>query len=67
MEEEELGSQRVIGHKEYVTCARCERPIAVETATAVRSDALESQSDYEYLCPECVAALEDGEQDLPQP
>jgi hypothetical protein len=67
VEEEELASRRVVGHQEYATCARCERPIVLDEATIVRGDALESQSDYEYLCPQCVTALEDGEQDLPQP
>ncbi len=65
MEEDEIGVQRVIGHKEYVVCSRCGRPTEARGAAVVPGDAFESQSEFEYLCPSCRQALADGEQDLP--
>jgi len=65
MEEDEIGVQRVIGHKEYVVCSRCGQPTEARGAAVVPGDAFESQSEFEYLCPSCRRALADGEQDLP--
>jgi len=65
VEEDEIGVQRSLGHQEYVECSRCGQPTLKSAASIVSGDALESQSEYEYLCPECQAALADGEQDLP--
>ena len=69
MEEDEIGIQRLIGHKDYVECSRCGQPTPKQAAEVVPGNALETQSDYEYLCPSCRLALADGEQDLvlPQP
>ena len=65
MEEDELGTQRALGHAEYVACARCGRMIPKQTAAIVPGDALEDQSEFQYLCQECQAALASGEKDLP--
>lgn len=65
MEEDELGTQREIGHTEYVACARCGKMAAPSEMALVPSDALEENSEYDLLCPECQAALADGEQELP--
>jgi hypothetical protein len=65
MEEDELGTQRALGHAEYVACARCGRMTPKQSAAIVPGDALEDQSEFQYLCQECQAALAAGEQDLP--
>lgn len=65
MEEDEIGVQRVIGHREYVACSRCGQPTVASRVEVVAGDALEGQSEYEYLCPSCRQALAEGEQDLP--
>lgn len=67
MEEDEMGVRRSIGHREYVECSRCGRPTTASAAAVVPGDALESQSEYEYLCERCQQALAEGEQDLPLP
>ncbi len=65
MEEDEIGAQRVFGHKDYVECSRCGLPTDARSAAIVPGDATASQSEYEYLCQTCRKALADGEQDLP--
>ena len=65
MEEDELGTQRVISHAQYVTCARCGAFAARQSAALVPGDALEDSSEFQYLCSNCQQALADGEQDLP--
>jgi DNA-directed RNA polymerase subunit RPC12/RpoP len=65
MEEDEIGVQRAIGHKEYVVCSRCGQPTEARDAALVPGDALEGESEYEYLCSACRQALAEGEQDLP--
>jgi hypothetical protein len=65
MEEDELGTQRALGHAEYVACARCGRMTPKQSAAIVPGDALEDQSEFQYLCQECQAALASGEKDLP--
>lgn len=67
VEEDEIGAQRVIGHSDYVECSRCGLPTLRWLAQMIPSNALETQSDYEFLCESCRQALADGEQDLPQP
>jgi DNA-directed RNA polymerase subunit RPC12/RpoP len=65
VEEDEVGIHRALGHKEYVTCSRCGRPIPRQEAAIVQGDALEDQSEYQYLCQTCQNTLANGEIDLP--
>ncbi len=68
MDEDEVGTQRALGVKratDYVACSRCGKVTPRDEAVIVPADALEEQSEYEYLCQECQAALASGEQDLP--
>jgi DNA-directed RNA polymerase subunit RPC12/RpoP len=65
VEEDVLGTQRVLNHTVYVTCSRCGQAVPRATASIVEGDALEDGSEYTYLCADCQRALADGEQDLP--
>ena len=65
MEEDEIGTARVLGHADYVVCVRCGRSTPRYEAALVQGDALEDSSEYEYLCAACQQALADGEADLP--
>src|SRR5258708_1013356 len=65
MEEDELGTQRVLHHNAYVSCSRCGRPLPAETAAVVSGDALHDHSEVTYLCADCQQALAVGEKDLP--
>lgn len=65
MEEDELGTQRVLSHTHYVTCARCSAVVPQRMATLVPGDALEEGSEFQYLCPDCQQALANGEKDVP--
>ena len=65
MEEDEVGTNRSLGHDEYVACARCGRSTRQQDAALVQGDALEDRSEYQYLCAACLQALADGEVDLP--
>lgn len=65
MEEDVLGTQRVLSHTPYVTCSRCGKVVPKSTASIVEGDALEEGSEFSYLCADCQRALADGEKDLP--
>ena len=65
MEEDELGTQRAIGHVEYVTCSRCGVATPLTSARVVPADALTDKAEFTYLCADCERAMADGEQDLP--
>ena len=66
MEEDELGTQREIGHTtDYIACSRCGKLAQREEMAVMPGDALEDRSEFQYLCADCQAALADGEQDLP--
>lgn len=65
MEEDELGTLRELRHRAYVTCVRCGQPVPQENAVIVQGDALEDQSEFQYLCQSCQEQLASGEQDLP--
>lgn len=65
MEEDSLGPQQEVLGSEYVLCARCGAPMTRAAAAVVPADALDSRSEYDYLCLDCDLALADGEQDLP--
>lgn len=65
VEEDVLGTQRVLSHNNYVTCSRCGNAVPREMASIVEGDAIEDGSEYTYLCSDCQRALADGEKDLP--
>ena len=65
MQEDVLGTRRTAVTETYVTCARCSKATRLRYARVIQSDVLsDSNSEYEYLCPECQAALAAGEKDL---
>jgi predicted SprT family Zn-dependent metalloprotease len=65
MQEDVLGTRRTAISDPFVTCARCNKVTRLRYARIVQSDVLsESNSEYEYLCPECQKALANGEKDL---
>jgi len=65
MQEDVLGTRRTVISETYVNCARCGKATSLRYARIIQSDALsESKSDFEYLCPECQQALDNGEKDL---
>ena len=65
MQEDVLGTRRTAISDPFVTCARCNKATRLRYARIVESDVLsESNSEYEYLCPECQKALANGEKDL---
>jgi uncharacterized protein with PIN domain len=65
MQEDVLGTRRTAVSDPFVTCARCNKATRLRYARIVQSDVLsDSNSEYEYLCPECQKALENGEKDL---
>jgi DNA-directed RNA polymerase subunit RPC12/RpoP len=66
MEEDIVGTQRALSHTQYVTCARCGTVVARYSAALVPGDALEDESEFQYLCAECQKTLAEGEQDLSQ-
>lgn len=66
MQEDVLGTRRAAVTETYVTCARCNKATSLRYARVIQSDVLsESNSEYEYICPECQKALAAGEKDLP--
>ncbi len=66
MQEDVLGTRRTVVSEIYFNCARCGKVTHLRHARVIQSDALsESRSEFEYLCPECQAALANGEKDLP--
>jgi hypothetical protein len=65
MQEDVLGTRRTAISDPFVTCARCNKATRLRYARIVQSDVLsESNSEYEYLCPECQKALANGEKDM---
>ena len=65
MQEDVLGTRRTAISDPFVTCARCNKVTRLRFARIVQSDVLsESNSEYEYLCPECQKALANGEKDM---
>ena len=66
MQEDVLGTRRTAISETYVNCARCNKVTRLRDARVIQSDVLsDSNSEFEYLCPECLKALADGEKDLP--
>jgi endogenous inhibitor of DNA gyrase (YacG/DUF329 family) len=66
MQEDILGTRRTAISGTYVNCARCGKATHLRYASVIQSDVLsESNSEFEYLCPECQKALANGEKDLP--
>lgn len=66
MQEDVLGTRRTAISQRYVNCARCGKATRLRYARIIQTNVLsESNSEYEYICPECQKALADGEKDLP--
>lgn len=68
MEEDVLGTMRAIGTSSteaYVECSRCSKMTPRQDVHLVPSTALDALSEYEQLCPDCYAALTEGDQGLP--
>lgn len=66
MQEDILGTRRTAVSETYVNCARCGKPTHLRFATVIQSDVLsESNSEFEYICPDCQKALANGEKELP--
>ncbi len=66
MQEDVLGTRRAAITETYVNCARCNKATNLRDAHIIQSDVLsDSNSEFEYLCPECQKALANGEKDLP--
>ena len=65
MQEDVLGTRRTAISETYVTCARCNKVTRLRYARVIQSDVLsDTNSEFEYLCPECQKALDNGEKDL---
>ena len=65
MQEDVLGTRLTIIAETYVNCARCNKTTRLRDAHVIQSDVLsDTNSEFEYLCPECQKALANGEKDL---
>ncbi|HEY7982946.1 MAG TPA: hypothetical protein VID73_02180 [Ktedonobacterales bacterium] len=65
MQEDVLGTLRSVNTSTYATCSRCSRVTSASELRLIPADALGAISEYDQLCPECYAALQDGDLDLP--
>ncbi len=66
MQEDVLGTRRTAISQRYVNCARCGKATRLRYARIIQTNVLsDSNSEYEYICPECQQALAAGEKDLP--
>ncbi len=65
MQEDVLGTRLTAISETYVNCARCNKTTRLRGARVIQSDVLsDTNSEFEYLCPECQKALDNGEKDL---
>jgi len=65
MQEDVLGTRLTAISETYVNCARCNKTTRSRDARVIQSDVLsDTNSEFEYLCPECQKALANGEKDL---
>ena len=65
MQEDVLGTRLTAISETYVNCARCNKTTRLRDARVIQSDVLsDTNSEFEYLCPECQNALDNGEKDL---
>jgi len=65
MQEDVLGTRLTAISETYVNCASCNKTTRLRDARVIQSDVLsDTNSEFEYLCPECQAALANGEKDL---
>jgi len=65
MQEDVLGTRLTAISETYVTCARCNKTTRLRDARVIQSDVLsDTNSEFEYLCPDCQKALANGEKDL---
>ncbi|HZR42594.1 MAG TPA: hypothetical protein VFB12_20910 [Ktedonobacteraceae bacterium] len=68
MQEDVLGTRRTAISETYVNCARCGKATRLRYARVIQSNVLsDSNSEFEYICPECQKALAAGEKDLDLP
>jgi len=66
MQEDILGTRKTAISETYVNCVRCGKATRLRYARVIKSDVLsDSNSEFEYVCPECQKALIAGENDLP--
>ncbi len=67
MQEDILGTRRTAISETYVNCMRCGKATRLRHARIIKSDVLsDTNSEFEYICPECQKALVAGEEeDLP--
>lgn len=66
MQEDILGTRRTAVSETYVNCVRCSKAIRLRYARIINSDVLsDSNSEFEYICPECQQSLHTGEKDIP--
>lgn len=65
MQEDVLGTRLTAISEKYVNCARCNKTTRLRDARVIQSDVLsDTNSEFEYLCPECQKALANGEKEL---
>ena len=65
MQEDVLGTRLTAISETYVNCARCNKTTRLRDARVIQSDVLsDTNSEFEYLCPDCQKALDNGEKDL---
>ncbi len=66
MQEDILGTRRTAISETYVNCATCGKATRLRYTRVIKSNVLsESNSEFEYICPECQKAPLAGEKDLP--
>jgi hypothetical protein len=66
MQEDVLGTRRTAISETYVNCVRCGKAMRLRYARVINSDVLsDSNSEFEYICPDCQNALNAGEKDIP--
>ncbi len=66
MQEDILGTRRTAISETYVNCMRCGKVIRLRHARIIKSNVLsDTNSEFEYICPECQKTLVAGEEDLP--
>jgi uncharacterized protein with PIN domain len=66
MQEDILGTRRTAISEKYVNCMKCGKITRLRHARIIKSNVLsDTNSEFEYICPECQKALVAGEEDHP--